>query len=174
MPVCYLATDFSSIDHIISQEMQKITPFLWFNDNAEEAIRFYTKVFPEAKILSEQRIGPAGHLITATFSLFGQEFIALNGGPMFNFTEAVSFVVHCEGQEEVDYYWNLLCSEGGTESRCGWLKDRFGLSWQIIPGVLGTLLGQSDPAKAQAAMQAMLQMNKIDIAALIAASNNAG
>lgn len=151
---------------------QKISPFLWFDNNAEEAVRFYCDVFPDAKIVSEQRIGPGGHLITATFSLFGQQFIALNGGPMFKFTEAFSLMVHCEGQEEVDYYWNRL-TEGGEESQCGWLKDRYGLSWQIIPGILGTLLGQSDPAKAQASMQAMLQMGKIDIAALIAASNNA-
>ena len=148
--------------------MQKIHPFLWFDQNAEEAVRFYCEVFPEARILSEQRMGPGGPVLTMAFSLFGQELVALNGGPMFKFTEAVSFVIQCDDQAEVDHYWGRL-TEGGSESQCGWLKDRFGLSWQVVPRVLGSLLGHPDPAKAQAAMQAMLQMRKLDIAALEAA-----
>ncbi len=150
--------------------MQKITPFLWFNDNAEEAMNFYTSIFRDSKIISINRYGeggpgPAGTVMTATFQLEGQEFIALNGGPEFKFTEAISFFVNCETQEEVDELWEKL-SEGGEESQCGWLKDRFGLSWQIIPAALGEMLNHPDPVKAQNAMQAMLQMSKIDIARL--------
>jgi predicted 3-demethylubiquinone-9 3-methyltransferase (glyoxalase superfamily) len=150
--------------------MQKITPFLWFDNNAEEALRFYTAVFKEAQQGEMVRYGDAvpalkGQVLTATINLFGQQFILLNGGPKFRFTEAVSFVVNCESQEEVDYYWNKL-SEGGEESRCGWLKDRFGLSWQVVPTALVRLLNDKDAAKANRVMQAMLQMNKIDIAAL--------
>jgi predicted 3-demethylubiquinone-9 3-methyltransferase (glyoxalase superfamily) len=155
--------------------MQKITPFLWFNDNAEEAVTFYCSVFKEAKAGQMVRYGkggpgPEGQVLTASFELFGQKFAALNGGPLFNFTEAVSFVVNCETQEEVDYYWENLC-QGGTPSRCGWLKDKFGLSWQIVPTALSKLLGDKDPAKAGRVMQAMMQMDKIDIAALEKAAN---
>jgi predicted 3-demethylubiquinone-9 3-methyltransferase (glyoxalase superfamily) len=140
--------------------MQKITPFLWFDDNAEEAINFYTKVFKEAKIASVQRNN--GKVFTATFYLYGQEFMVLNGGPMFKFTEAISLFVKCKDQEEVDYYWDEL-SAGGQKSRCGWLKDKFGLSWQIVPEELGKLLYNSDPEKAQKVMQALMGMDKLVI-----------
>src|SRR6476660_2297649 len=133
--------------------MQKITPFLWFNDNAEEAVKFYTSIFKNSKIVSMARYGeagpgPAGSLMTASFELDGQEFVALNGGPIFKFTEAVSFVVNCESQDEVDYYWNKLV-EGGQESVCGWLKDKFGLSWQVVPRVLSKFLSDPDTHKSQ-------------------------
>jgi predicted 3-demethylubiquinone-9 3-methyltransferase (glyoxalase superfamily) len=144
--------------------MQKITPFLWFNDNAEEAMNFYVSVFKNSKILNVTP-GPNGKVMSATFQLDGQEFMALNAGPQFPFTEAISFFVHCETQAEVDELWEKLTT-GGEESRCGWLKDQFGLSWQIIPAVLGELLGDKDPEKAGRVMQAMLQMGKIDIKAL--------
>ena len=148
--------------------MQKITPFLWFNDNAEEAMNLYVSIFNNSKILSLNRYGegapvPAGTVMTATFQLEGQEFMALNGGPHFKFTEAISLFVNCETQEEVDTLWAKLTADGGEESQCGWLKDKFGLSWQIIPSALGECLGDPDPAKAQRAMQAMLQMKKLDI-----------
>jgi predicted 3-demethylubiquinone-9 3-methyltransferase (glyoxalase superfamily) len=146
--------------------MQKITPFLWFDDNAEEAINFYTSIFKEAKIINERRMGDK--LFTATIQLEGQEFMVLNGGPMYKFTHAVSFFVKCETQAEVDYYWDKLLV-GGAEDMCGWLRDKFGLSWQIIPDALGTYLGGPDPAGAQRAMQAMLKMRKLDVAALKAA-----
>ena len=150
--------------------MQKITPFLRFNQNAEDAIMFYKTVFPETEILKMVRYGkagpgPEGSVMTAEFILMGQRFIALNGGPQFTFTEAVSFVIDCETQEEVDGYWNGL-SEGGTMSRCGWLKDKFGLSWQIVPSVLSTLLSKGTSAQSQRVMQAMLQMEKLDIGIL--------
>lgn len=150
--------------------MQRITPYLWFNDQAEEAMNYYTSIFPNSKIDSISRYGeggpgPAGQVMSATFTLDGQEFIALNGGPMFKFTEAISFFVNCETQEEVDELWEKL-SSGGETQMCGWLKDKFGLSWQIIPAALGQLLGDKDPAKAGRVMQAMLQMQKIDIAKL--------
>lgn len=144
--------------------MQKITPFLWFDNNAEEAINFYVSIFKDSKILSTTP-GPNGTIMTATFQLEGQEFFALNGGPMFKFTEAISLFVNCETQEEVDDLWVRL-SAGGEKSRCGWLKDKFGLSWQIIPTALGRLMGDKDPAKAGRVMQAMMQMSKIDIKAL--------
>ena len=149
---------------------QKITPFLWFDDKAEEAMNFYTSVFKNSKRgkvtrYGETGPGPKGQVMIATFQLFGQEFTALNGGPKFKFTEAISFVVNCESQEEVDGYWDKL-SEGGEKSRCGWLKDKFGLSWQIVPTVLGELMGDKDPEKANRVMQAMLQMDKIDIKTL--------
>jgi predicted 3-demethylubiquinone-9 3-methyltransferase (glyoxalase superfamily) len=149
---------------------QKITPFLWFNDNAEEAMNFYTSIFKNSQINNVTRYGeggpgPKGQVMTASFQLFGQEFIALNGGPQFKFTEAISFVVNCESQEEVDGYWNKL-TEGGEKSRCGWLKDKYGLSWQIVPTVLSKLLGDKDPQKSKRVMNAMLQMDKIDIAVL--------
>jgi predicted 3-demethylubiquinone-9 3-methyltransferase (glyoxalase superfamily) len=150
---------------------QKITPFLWFDDKAEEAAKFYTSIFKNSKIgkmirydeEAAQASGrPAGSVMTVEFQLEGQEFVALNGGPHFKFTEAVSFVVNCEAQEEVDYFWSKL-SAGGEESRCGWLKDKFSLSWQIVPVVLIEMLADKDTAKAKRVMRAMLQMDKIDI-----------
>ena len=150
--------------------MQKITPFLWFDNNAEEATNFYVSVFKDSKILKMSRYsdagpGPKGSVMVAEFEIQGQKFIALNGGPHFKFTEAVSFVVNCENQEEVDYFWTKL-SEGGQPSQCGWLKDKFGLSWQVTPLVLGELMGDKDPEKAKRVMGAMMQMTKIDIGAL--------
>jgi len=148
--------------------MQKITPFLWFDHEAEEAMNFYVSIFKNSKILSVTRYGeggPAGEVMTATFQLEGQEFMALNGGPDHKFTEAISFFVDCKTQEEVDELWNKL-TEGGEAGPCGWLKDKFGVSWQIIPTVLGELLSDSDPVKSQHVMQAMLQMKKIDIKTL--------
>lgn len=144
--------------------MRKITPFLWFDDNAEEAINFYTSIFKDSKIL-DTRPGPDGKFFTGTFVLNGQEFMALNGGPHFKFTEAISLFVSCQTQAEVDDLWQKL-SDGGEESQCGWLKDKFGLSWQIIPETLGELLGDPDPEKAGRVMQAMLQMGKIDVVKL--------
>jgi predicted 3-demethylubiquinone-9 3-methyltransferase (glyoxalase superfamily) len=150
-----------------SPAMQKITPFLWFNDNAEEAMNFYASIFKNSKVGSVSRYGeggpgPKGSVMSATFSLEGQEFMALNGGPHYKFTPAISLYVNCETQAEVDELWEKL-SAGGRKDRCGWLQDKFGLSWQIIPSALPRLLGDKDPAKAQRAMQAMLQMDKIDI-----------
>jgi len=146
--------------------MNKITPFLWFDGQVEEAINFYTSVFKNAKVHSINRAAPGGPVFSATFELEGQEFYALNGGPMYKFNEAISFFISCKTQEEVDYYWNELTADGGEESRCGWLKDKFGLSWQVIPDRLGELLQHKDPAKAQKAMNAMMAMGKIIIADL--------
>ena len=153
--------------------MQKITPFLWFDNNLEEAMSFYASVFKNSKIVSVSRYGdagpgPKGTVMAATFALEGQEFMGLNGGPLFKFTEAISLFVRCETQQEVDDYWDKLCA-GGTPSRCGWLKDKFGLSWQIIPSVLTSLLGDKDPTKSQRVMKAMLGMSKIDIQGLMEA-----
>ena len=145
--------------------MQKITPFLWFDSQAEEAMNFYVAIFKNSKVLSVTP-GPNGTVMMATFQIEGQEFMALNGGPHFKFTEAISLFVNCETQAEVDELWAKLTADGGEEGQCGWLKDKFGLSWQIIPKALGELLGNPDPEKAGKAMQAMLQMNKIDINAL--------
>jgi len=150
--------------------MQKITPFLWFDGNAEEAMNFYVSIFKNSKIGKISRYGeggpgPKGSVMSATFQLEGQEFFALNGGPMFAFSPAISFFVDCKTQEEVDVLWEKL-SEGGEKQRCGWLKDKYGLSWQIIPSVLGELLGDPDPVKSQRVMQAMMQMDKIDIKGL--------
>jgi len=147
--------------------MQKITPCLWFDDQAEEAASLYTSLFKNSKIESINRYGegaprPAGMVMTVTFQLDGQEFTALNGGPEFKFTEAVSLFVNCETQADVDELWEKL-SEGGEKGRCGWLKDKFGLSWQIVPSGLMELLQGEDPGKSQKAMQAMLQMGKLDI-----------
>jgi predicted 3-demethylubiquinone-9 3-methyltransferase (glyoxalase superfamily) len=142
---------------------QKIVPFLWFNNQAEEAIRFYSSIFPDSKVLSETRTGPKGALISAKFRLAGQELMALNGGPMYSFTEAISLFVSCENQEEVDDLWAKLTAGGGTPGRCGWLKDKYGLSWQVIPKTLGELLHDKDPAKAKRVAEAMLKMDKIDI-----------
>lgn len=152
---------------------QKITPYLWFNDNAEEAVNFYISLFADAEIFSLTRYpdsfpGLGGKAMSITFQLAGQRFMALNGGPMYTFTEAISFFVDCTSQAEVDDLWGKL-TDGGQEQQCGWLKDRFGLSWQIIPQQLGELMGDQDPQKAQGVMQAMLQMRKIDIAGLQAA-----
>ena len=144
--------------------MQTITPFLWFDDKAEEAMNFYVSIFKNSKVLSVMP-GPNGTVMSATFELDGQEFMALNGGPMFTFSPAISFFVKCETQAEVDYYWEKLTA-GGTEEPCGWLKDKFGLSWQVIPNALGELLGDPDREKAGRALQAMFQMKKIEIAAL--------
>lgn len=150
--------------------MQKITPFLWFDDKAEEAMNFYTSIFKNSKIVSvtrngEDGPGPKGTVMMATFELEGQEFFALNGGPVFTFSPAISFFVNCETQQEVDELWEKL-SEGGEKGRCGWLKDKYGLSWQIIPSVLGKLLQDKEAEKSEKVRQAMLQMDKIDIKAL--------
>ena len=147
--------------------MNQITPFLWFDTQGEEAAKFYTSVFPNSKITNVSRYGsagprPEGTVMTVAFELDGLAFVALNGGPEFKFSEAISFLVNCETQDEVDAYWNKL-SEGGEEGPCGWLKDKFGLSWQIIPAALPTLLSDPDPEKSQRVMQAMLQMKKIEV-----------
>jgi len=147
--------------------MQKITPFLWFNDNAEEAVNFYVSVFPDSRVVSMTRYGdagpgPKGQVMTASFELAGQRFTALNGGPQFKFTEAISFVVHCETQAELDAMWSKLL-QGGQPQQCGWLKDRFGLSWQIVPSVLSQLLQNGDPEKSKRVMQALMKMVKLDI-----------
>jgi predicted 3-demethylubiquinone-9 3-methyltransferase (glyoxalase superfamily) len=156
--------------------MQKITPFLWFDGKAEEAAKFYTSIFKNSKIATINRYpkgspAPEGMAMTAQFLLEGQEFVALNGGPQFSFTPAISFVVNCETQKEVDEYWDKL-SAGGEEHQCGWLKDKFGVSWQIVPTVLVKLLSDPDAGRAQRAMAAMLQMKKIDIALLEQAQKN--
>jgi predicted 3-demethylubiquinone-9 3-methyltransferase (glyoxalase superfamily) len=150
--------------------MPKITPFLWFDDQAEEAMNFYVSLFKNSRVISVSRYGdggprPKGMVMTATFELDGQQITALNGGPEFKFTEAFSFAVSCDTQEEVDRLWNKL-TDGGEASQCGWLKDRYGLSWQIVPKALPELLGDKDPVKANRVMQAMLKMKKIDVAAL--------
>jgi predicted 3-demethylubiquinone-9 3-methyltransferase (glyoxalase superfamily) len=147
--------------------MQKITPFLWLDGKAEEAMNFYVSIFKNSRIGSvtrygEEGPGPKGTVMSATFQLDGQEFFALNGGPEFTFSPAISFFVNCETQQEVDEMWERL-SEGGKKERCGWLKDRYGLSWQIIPSVLGKMLQDPDAERAKRVMQAMLQMDKIDI-----------
>jgi len=147
--------------------MQKITPFLWFDTQGEEAAKFYISIFRNSKITGTTRYGeagpgPKGSVMTVAFNLDGQDFVALNGGPQFKFTEAVSFVANCETQQEVDDLWEKL-SAGGERSRCGWLKDKFGLSWQVVPTVLGQLLQDKDPAKSRRVMETMLQMDKLDI-----------
>ncbi len=149
---------------------QKITPFLWFDNNAEDAMDFYVSIFENSEVLSVSRYGdagpgPEGSIMVASFRLAGQEFLALNGGPQYTFTEAVSFLIDCTLQEEVDHYWDRL-SEGGEPGPCGWLKDRFGLSWQVVPSVLGEMLADKDRERANRVMQAMLQMSKLDIATL--------
>lgn len=145
-------------------EMKKITPFLWFDDQAEEAMNYNVSIFKNSRVLSVSP-GPNGKAFTVSFELDGQEFTALNGGPQYKFTEAISLFVNCETQEEVDELWEKL-SAGGEQVQCGWLKDKFGLSWQIIPTALGELLGDPDPVKSQRVMQAMLKMKKIEIAGL--------
>jgi len=164
--------------------IQKITPFLWFDNQAEEAVGFYTSIFRNSKIVSIARYGeeaaevsgrPKGSAMTVAFELEGQEFVALNGGPHFKFTEAISFVVNCRSQEEVDYYWEKL-SIGGDEKaqQCGWLKDKYGISWQIVPTVLVELLNDPDAEKSRSVMKALLQMKKIDIKALKRAYDGQG
>ncbi len=152
---------------------QRITPFLWFDSQAEEAMNFYVSIFENSKVISVSRYGdggagPSGSVMSATFQLDGQDFMALNGGPLFPFTEAISFFVNCETQQEVDELWAKL-GEGGEPQQCGWLKDRYGLSWQVIPRALGQMLGDQDPEKSGRVLQAMLQMQKIDVKALEAA-----
>ncbi|HJZ65854.1 MAG TPA: VOC family protein [Candidatus Acidoferrum sp.] len=154
--------------------MPKIYPFLWFDSQAEEAANLYCSIFPNSKAGKITRYGkggpgPEGSVMTVSFSLDGQEFTALNAGPRFKFTEAVSFVIPCKDQSEIDYYWSKLTANGGEESMCGWLKDKFGLSWQVIPANIGELLFDPDPEKSRRAVQAMLQMKKLDIAKLTAA-----
>lgn len=156
--------------------MGKITPFLWFDQDAEAAMELYCSLFEDARVLSITRYPegspfPAGTVITANFELAGQEFVALNGGPAHHFTEAVSFSVRADTQEEIDRLWDSLTADGGEPGQCGWLKDRFGLSWQIVPPILTELLSDPDPGRAGRAMQAMLQMTKLDIAALHAAAD---
>ena len=151
--------------------MPKISPFLWFDSNAEEAVNFYISIFQNSKILKIARYGqagpgPSGSVMIVNFQIEGQDFIALNGGPLFKFTEAISFSIDCQTQEEVDYYWGKLTADGGQEVQCGWLKDKFGLSWQVNPRILGELLADKDTRRAQRVMQAMMQMKKIDIAGL--------
>lgn len=153
--------------------MRKVTPFLWFDGQAEDAVNLYCSVFPDSKVLSVVRYGdagpgPKGAVMTAAFQLAGEDFVALNGGPEFKFTPAISFSIDCKSQEEIDHYWEKL-SAGGKEGQCGWLEDPYGLSWQVVPTVLGELLGDPDPAKSQRVMERMLQMKKLDIAALQAA-----
>ena len=154
----------------MNKPKQKITPFLWFDNQAEAAVNFYTSIFKNSRILSVSRYGeagpgPQGSVMTAAFELAGQEFMALNGGPQFKFTEAISFVVNCETQEEVDEFWEKL-SAGGQKIQCGWLKDKYGVSWQIVPTILGELMQSGDSARSQRVMQALLQMTKIDIEGL--------
>ena len=144
--------------------MPNITPFLWFDTQAEEAMNFYASTFKRSKVISVNRA--QGRVISVDFELEGQRFMALNAGPPFKFNEAVSFFVGCETQQEIDELWAKLTADGGAPGRCGWLKDKFGLSWQIIPNALGEMLGDKDPAKAKRAMDAMLQMNKLDVAKL--------
>jgi predicted 3-demethylubiquinone-9 3-methyltransferase (glyoxalase superfamily) len=155
--------------------MQKIIPFLWFDDEAEEAVNFYTGLFKNSKTgrilryneeAAEKTGRPVGSVLTIEFEIEGQKFVALNGGPLFKFNESISFVVACETQEEIDYFWEKLTADGGEESACGWLKDKFGVSWQITPMVLIDMLHDADQEKSGRVMQAMLQMNKIDIKAL--------
>lgn len=151
--------------------MQKITPFLWFDNNLEEAVSFYKNIFPQFKVISQSRmpdLGPnqPGGMVMAEFEIFGQPFKAINGGPYFKFTEAVSFFIECKDQAEVDHYWDTLVQDGGEHSQCGWLKDKFGVSWQVVPTALGELMGDPDPAKAQRVSQAMMSMTKLDISKL--------
>jgi predicted 3-demethylubiquinone-9 3-methyltransferase (glyoxalase superfamily) len=148
--------------------MPSIAPFLWFDNNAEQAMKFYLSVFKGGKVLSISRMGPGkrAQVMGVSFRILGRDFHGMNGGPMFKFNESISMFVACKTQKEVDYYWKKLTSGGGAESRCGWLKDKFGLSWQIIPEILPKLLSHPDPEKAQRAMQAMLGMGKIDVESL--------
>jgi len=160
------------------EKMPKVTPFLWYDTQAEEAASYYVSVFKNSKVKAVSRYGeagpgPKGSALTVSFDLDGQDFIALNAGPKYKFTPAVSFVVNCESQEEVDYYWDKLLAGGGRPDRCGWLTDRFGLSWQVVPTVLGKLIADKDPRKSERVMKAMLQMQKMDIGKLESASRGA-
>ncbi len=159
----------------MAKRLQRVTPFLWFEDQAEEAANFYVSIFEKSRITNTTRYNEAGSqaagrpkdsVMTVSFELAGQEFTALNGGPEFKFTEAVSFVVNCKNQKEVDYFWEKLTADGGQEVQCGWLKDKFGLAWQVTPRVLMEMLQDEDGERAQRAMAAMMTMKKIDIAAL--------
>jgi predicted 3-demethylubiquinone-9 3-methyltransferase (glyoxalase superfamily) len=160
----------------MQKRIQRITPFLWFDDQAEEAVNFYTSIFDDARILTVTRYGAEsarvsgrkeGSVMTIAFQLAGQDFTALNGGPLYHFTEALSLAVHCASQAEVDHYWDRLSAGGDPAAqRCGWLKDRYGVSWQIVPEELSQILGDPDPEKARRATEAMLQMKKLDVAAL--------
>ena len=150
--------------------MPKQIPCLWFDGRAEEAAEYYVSVFPDSAVTQVTR-GPEGRAMTVSFSLDGHDYVALNGGPQFTFTEAISFQIHCADQDEVDHYWSRL-TDGGEESRCGWLKDRFGVSWQVVPVELFTLLSDPDPGRAQRATQAMLQMRKIDVATMRRAADS--
>jgi predicted 3-demethylubiquinone-9 3-methyltransferase (glyoxalase superfamily) len=152
------------------KRMQKINPFLWFDNQAEAAAKFYVSIFKNSKVneitryTGEEPVGQKGSVMTAAFELDGQEFVALNGGPLFKFNESVSFVVNCDTQEEIDYFWEKLSSDGGKKSRCGWLKDKYGLSWQVVPAQIREW--STDPVKFQRLMHAVMQMDKIDLAAL--------
>ena len=152
--------------------MQRITPFLWFNDQAEAAANFYVSVFKNSKVkgishyTGEEPIGQKNSVMTVNFELDGQEFVALNGGPKFPFTEAVSFVVNCETQEEIDYYWERLTADGGEEVQCGWLADKFGLSWQVVPAKIEEWITDADPVRSGRVMQVVMQMKKLDLAAM--------
>ena len=152
--------------------MQRITPFLWFNDQAEAAANFYVSVFKNSKIkgishyTGEEPIGQKGSVMTVNFELDGQEFVALNGGPKFPFTEAVSFLINCETQEEIDYYWEKLTADGGEEVQCGWLADKFGLSWQVVPAKISQWITDADPVRSGRVMQVVMQMKKLDLAAM--------
>ena len=151
--------------------MQKITPFLWFDNQAEEAVNFYVSVFKNSKTgtvarYGESGPGPKGSVMTIAFELDGQNFVALNGGPTFKFTEAISLMVNCEDQEEIDYFWETLTADGGKEVECGWLKDKYGLFWQVVPKILGELVQSKDPEKSERVMKAVMQMKKLDLAKL--------
>jgi predicted 3-demethylubiquinone-9 3-methyltransferase (glyoxalase superfamily) len=155
--------------------MPRISPFLWFDNQAEEAANFYVSIFPNSKITNVSRYGeggpgPKGSVMVVSFELDGQHVMALNGGPHFKFNEAISLVVDCKSQEEIDYYWEKLTAAGGQEVQCGWLKDKFGLSWQIVPAQMGEIMSNPNPAKAKRAMEAMMKMKKLDINALRAAA----
>jgi predicted 3-demethylubiquinone-9 3-methyltransferase (glyoxalase superfamily) len=163
---------FSSVDqtaahpHPETVPMKTITPFLWFDGKAEEAVNFYVSIFSNSRIVSMNRMGPDGPVVGVRFELGDRPFMALNGGPQFKFTEAISMFIECESQAEIDMTWDKLLAGGGSTQQCGWLKDRFGLSWQVVPSALGRLLGDPDRAKAQRVMQAMMQMVKLDIRGL--------
>lgn len=150
--------------------MQKITPFLWFDANIDEVVSYYTSIFIDAEVITKTP-GPGGMFMSATMKLNGQELIAFGGGPMFKFNESISLFIHCETQEEVDYYWSKLTADGGQESRCGWLIDKYGLSWQVIPSALRRLMQDKDAQKATRVVQAMMKMSKIIVADLEAAYN---
>ncbi len=156
---------------------QKITPCLWFDSNAWDAVTFYTTVFNNSEKGKISYYGPdmpmpQGSVLTVQFQIEGQEFLALNGGPEFNFTEAISFVINCDTQDEIDYYWSKLTEEGGEESECGWLKDKFGVSWQVVPRMLGEMIADADSKKVNNVMQALMRMNKLNIAQLVAANSD--